>query len=143
MSEISKSFDKSSENMDVTSQDSLPVEQEVVESSAKMSSHSCDRKNKKHRRGKKRKKTNFDDNNCDNNTLKTLNPNYVKRRRRSLILIRPENVPKAPQNSTQFIIDDHEDCKMYLSFDYLRSQANSNNSSSSTSIRFAFSLFIK
>jgi hypothetical protein len=133
MSQINKSLDKLSENMDVTS-----PQEEVIQSSTKLWSHSCAKKSKKHRRGKKRKKIHFDDNsnNDINETLKSFDPNYVKRRRRSLILIRPENVPKAPQNSTQFIIDDHEDCKMYLSFDYHKPKAS--NNSSSTAIRFAF-----
>jgi len=133
MSQINKSLDKLSENMDVTSS-----QEEVIQSSTKLWSHSCAKKSKKHRRGKKRKKTNFDDNNSNdrNETLKSLDPNYVKKRRRSIILIRPENVPKAPQNSTQFIIDDHEDCKMYFSFDYHKPKTNN---SSSTAIRATFS----
>lgn len=32
-------------------------------------------------------------------------------------LLRPTDVPKAPENSTQFIIDDHEDCNLYFSFE--------------------------
>lgn len=33
------------------------------------------------------------------------------------IIIRPINVPKAPENSTQFIMDDHNDCHFYYSFE--------------------------
>jgi len=33
------------------------------------------------------------------------------------VRLRPVNVPKAPENSTQFIIDDHEDCNLYVSFE--------------------------
>ncbi|XP_015903161.1 DNA ligase 1 [Parasteatoda tepidariorum] len=33
------------------------------------------------------------------------------------VLIRPTNVPKAPENSTQFIIDDHDECRLYKSFE--------------------------
>lgn len=32
-------------------------------------------------------------------------------------LLRPLEVPKAPNNSTQFIMDDHENCNLYLSFE--------------------------
>lgn len=40
-----------------------------------------------------------------------------KRRKLSSVIIRPIHVPKAPENSTQFIIDDHEDSHLYISFD--------------------------
>lgn len=33
------------------------------------------------------------------------------------VIIRPVDVPKAPLNSTQFIMDDHDDCKFYMSFE--------------------------
>ncbi|XP_035221027.1 uncharacterized protein LOC118193967 [Stegodyphus dumicola] len=33
------------------------------------------------------------------------------------VIIRPVNVPKAPKNSTQFIIDDHNECRLYMSFE--------------------------
>lgn len=33
------------------------------------------------------------------------------------VIIRPVNVPKAPLNSTQFIMDDHDDCRFYMSFE--------------------------
>lgn len=33
------------------------------------------------------------------------------------VIIRPVNVPKAPENSTQFIMDDHNDCRFYMSFE--------------------------
>lgn len=33
------------------------------------------------------------------------------------VIIRPINVPKAPENSTQFIMDDHNDCHFYMSFE--------------------------
>lgn len=33
------------------------------------------------------------------------------------VMIRPINVPKAPLNSTQFIMDDHDDCRFYMSFE--------------------------
>uniref|UniRef100_T1J856 Uncharacterized protein n=1 Tax=Strigamia maritima TaxID=126957 RepID=T1J856_STRMM len=32
-------------------------------------------------------------------------------------ILRPTEVPKAPENSTQFIMDDHEDCNLYFSFE--------------------------
>lgn len=35
----------------------------------------------------------------------------------SRLLLRPLRVPMAPNNSTQFIIDDHEDCHLYQSFE--------------------------
>ncbi|GFS43344.1 uncharacterized protein NPIL_292651 [Nephila pilipes] len=33
------------------------------------------------------------------------------------VIVRPINVPKAPENSTQFIIDDHNECRLYMSFE--------------------------
>ncbi|GIY55333.1 uncharacterized protein CDAR_65771 [Caerostris darwini] len=33
------------------------------------------------------------------------------------IIVRPINVPKAPENSTSFIIDDHNECHLYMSFE--------------------------
>lgn len=33
------------------------------------------------------------------------------------VIIRPVNVPMAPLNSTQFIMDDHDDCRFYMSFE--------------------------
>lgn len=32
-------------------------------------------------------------------------------------ILRPLEVPKAPSNSTQFIMDDHENCNLYVSFE--------------------------
>lgn len=32
-------------------------------------------------------------------------------------MLRPLQVPKAPKNSTQFIIDDHQNCNLYMSFE--------------------------
>lgn len=44
-------------------------------------------------------------------------PSPNKKRRLSSVIIRPIHVPKAPENSTQFIIDDHEDSQLYISFE--------------------------
>lgn len=66
------------------------------------------RKPRKTRRGKKRKVDDLSD--ADS-------PKKPPPRKRRQIMIRPADVPKAPENFTQFIIDDHENCALYRSFD--------------------------
>uniref|UniRef100_L7M3B3 Hexamethylene bis-acetamide-inducible protein n=1 Tax=Rhipicephalus pulchellus TaxID=72859 RepID=L7M3B3_RHIPC len=39
------------------------------------------------------------------------------KQRKNQVVIRPLRAPKAPANSTQFIIDDHENCVLYQSFE--------------------------
>uniref|UniRef100_A0A131Z0N3 Uncharacterized protein n=1 Tax=Rhipicephalus appendiculatus TaxID=34631 RepID=A0A131Z0N3_RHIAP len=39
------------------------------------------------------------------------------KQRKKQVMIRPREVPKAPANFTQFIIDDHENCALYQSFE--------------------------
>jgi len=42
---------------------------------------------------------------------------HLHSRRQSRRLLRPSKVPKAPQNSTQFIIDDHENSAYFIDFE--------------------------
>lgn len=44
--------------------------------------------------------------------------------RKNQVVIRPREVPKAPANFTQFIIDDHENCELYQSFEVAHPNEN-------------------
>lgn len=69
------------------------------------------RKTRKTRRGKKRKSGQADDFSSEPESPKKPPP------RKRQVMIRPADVPKAPANFTQFIIDDHENCALYQSFE--------------------------
>lgn len=75
-------------------------------------------KHRKRRRGKKRRQGRDDQDgvlsSSDAASPKKKTP--TKRRKRQ-VMIRPREVPKAPANFTQFIIDDHENCALYQSFE--------------------------
>lgn len=68
---------------------------------------------RKTRRGKKRRQERPSD---DSDAAPPVSERPAKKRR-SQIVIRPRQVPKAPANFTQFIIDDHESCALYQSFE--------------------------
>ncbi|KAK8756274.1 hypothetical protein V5799_001023 [Amblyomma americanum] len=75
-------------------------------------------KHRKRRRGKKRRQGR-DDSDAVLSSSDAASP--IKRsptkRRKKQVMIRPREVPKAPANFTQFIIDDHENCALYQSFE--------------------------
>ncbi|XP_022256318.1 uncharacterized protein LOC111089007 [Limulus polyphemus] len=54
---------------------------------------------------------------ADENFVKSARKCRRRRKKKPRVQIRPIDVPKAPENSTQFIIDDHEDCNLYKSFE--------------------------
>ncbi|XP_076333349.1 uncharacterized protein LOC143237708 [Tachypleus tridentatus] len=54
---------------------------------------------------------------ADENYVKSARKCRRRRKKKQRVQIRPIDVPKAPENSTQFIIDDHEDCNLYKSFE--------------------------
>ncbi|EEC11622.1 hypothetical protein IscW_ISCW009370 [Ixodes scapularis] len=67
---------------------------------------------RKTRRGKKRRQDRPSD---DSDAAPAAS--QLPKKRRSQVVIRPRQVPKAPANFTQFIIDDHENCALYQSFE--------------------------
>lgn len=73
---------------------------------------------RRRRRGKKRRQGR-DDPDAALSSSDASSP--VKRsptkQRKKQVMIRPREVPKAPANFTQFIIDDHENCALYQSFE--------------------------
>lgn len=69
---------------------------------------------RKTRRGKKRRQERPSD---DSDAAPPVSERPAKKRRSGQIVIRPRQVPKAPANFTQFIIDDHENCALYQSFE--------------------------
>ncbi|CAN7989499.1 unnamed protein product [Ixodes hexagonus] len=71
-------------------------------------------KPRKTRRGKKRRQERPSD---DSDAAPPPAPERSGKKRRSQVVIRPRQVPKAPANFTQFIIDDHENCALYQSFE--------------------------
>uniref|UniRef100_A0A1Z5L456 Uncharacterized protein n=1 Tax=Ornithodoros moubata TaxID=6938 RepID=A0A1Z5L456_ORNMO len=72
------------------------------------------RKSRKTRRGKKRKSGLHQ---ADGQLSSESDSPKKPRQRKRQVMIRPADVPKAPANFTQFIIDDHENCALYRSFE--------------------------
>ncbi|XP_064475961.1 protein HEXIM1-like [Ornithodoros turicata] len=72
------------------------------------------RKSRKTRRGKKRKSGSRQ---ADGHLSSESDSPKKPRQRKRQVMIRPSDVPKAPANFTQFIIDDHENCALYRSFE--------------------------
>ncbi|KAH9382141.1 uncharacterized protein LOC144151847 [Haemaphysalis longicornis] len=75
-------------------------------------------KHRKRRRGKKRRQGRDDQDGVlsSSDAASPTKKTPTKRRKRQ-VMIRPREVPKAPANFTQFIIDDHENCALYQSFE--------------------------
>uniref|UniRef100_A0A1E1X7K0 Hexamethylene bis-acetamide-inducible protein n=1 Tax=Amblyomma aureolatum TaxID=187763 RepID=A0A1E1X7K0_9ACAR len=75
-------------------------------------------KHRKRRRGKKRRQGR-DDPDAVLSSSDAASPakRSPPKRRKKQVMIRPREVPKAPANFTQFIIDDHENCALYQSFE--------------------------
>ncbi|XP_065281669.1 protein HEXIM1-like [Dermacentor albipictus] len=75
-------------------------------------------KHRKRRRGKKRRQGR-DDPDAVLSSSDAASPPKLSpaKRRKKEVVIRPREVPKAPANFTQFIIDDHENCALYQSFE--------------------------
>lgn len=69
-------------------------------------------KARKTRRGKKRRQGRDDEDGLPESPIKK-----SPKQRSNQVMIRPVQVPKAPANFTQFIIDDHENCALYQSFE--------------------------
>lgn len=75
-------------------------------------------KHRKRRRGKKRRQGRDDpDAVCSSSDAASPAKWSPSKRRKKQVMIRPCEVPKAPANFTQFIIDDHENCALYQSFE--------------------------
>lgn len=75
-------------------------------------------KHRKRRRGKKRRQGRDDqDGVLSSSDAASPTKKTPTKRRKKQVMIRPREVPKAPANFTQFIIDDHENCALYQSFE--------------------------
>uniref|UniRef100_A0A023FP63 Putative hexamethylene bis-acetamide inducible 1 n=1 Tax=Amblyomma cajennense TaxID=34607 RepID=A0A023FP63_AMBCJ len=75
-------------------------------------------KHRKRRRGKKRRQGRDDpDAVLSSSDAASPTKRSPTKRRKKQVMIRPREVPKAPANFTQFIIDDHENCALYQSFE--------------------------
>lgn len=75
-------------------------------------------KHRKRRRGKKRRQGRDDpDAVLSSSDAASPTKRSPAKRRKKVVMIRPREVPKAPANFTQFIIDDHENCALYQSFE--------------------------
>uniref|UniRef100_A0A023GBQ8 Hexamethylene bis-acetamide-inducible protein n=1 Tax=Amblyomma triste TaxID=251400 RepID=A0A023GBQ8_AMBTT len=75
-------------------------------------------KHRKRRRGKKRRQGRDDpDAGLSSSDAASPAKGSPTKRRKKQVMIRPSEVPKAPANFTQFIIDDHENCALYQSFE--------------------------
>lgn len=75
-------------------------------------------KHRKRRRGKKRRQGR-DDSDAVLSSSDAASPakRSPTKLQKEQVMIRPREVPKAPANFTQFIIDDHENCALYQSFE--------------------------
>lgn len=75
-------------------------------------------KHRKRRRGKKRRQGRDEpDGVLSSSDAASPAKRSPTKRRKKQVMIRPREVPKAPANFTQFIIDDHENCALYQSFE--------------------------